>query len=222
MSEIRARIYFIEEVLGTCAANKELHSEYIASKAPDAQKRDDEIAAIGVEAATEKAMTVFPRNLAGDKILWAYQIKGYLKACQKTLNLFNKKGSPAYLAAYKSKIDNLIFVKSTTDSWKDRDHGIIIHVPEGVDSPDCQRPLRAATPMGDRNTLAHSETCPADSWIEIDIMSRDDSLDDYIRAWLDSGYLYGIGQWRNSGKGRFLWDELDPKTGEVIGGNRDD
>ena len=199
MVEIRAKLYFIEELLGTCAANKELHSEYIASKAPDAQKRDDEIAAIGVEAATEKAMTVFPRNQKGEKM----------------------KGSANYLAAYKSKIDNLVFIKAVEDSWKDRDHGIVIHTPAGVDSPDCQRPLRAATPMGDRNTLAHSETCPADSWVMIDILTRDDSLESYIRTWLDSGYLYGIGQWRNSGKGRFLWEEIGV-DGNVIGGNRND
>ena len=222
MKELRARLYFIEEILGTCAANKELHSEYIASKAPDAQKREEEVAAIGVEAATEKAMTVFPRNADGEKILWAYQVKGYLKATQKTMNMFNKKGSPAYLPAFKSKIDNLIFVKSTADSWKDRDHGIVIHFPEGINaSMDCERPLRAETAQGPRVTLAHSETCPPDSWVEIDIMTLDDSLIEFIRAWLDSGYLYGIGQWRNSGKGRFVWDELDPETGEVIGGNRE-
>ena len=68
---IRARIHFIEDSLGTASANKELHSEYIASKAPDAKKREEEVAAIGVEAATEKAMTVFPRNEAGQKTLWA-------------------------------------------------------------------------------------------------------------------------------------------------------
>ena len=29
-----------------------------------------------------------------------------------------------------------------------------------------------------------------------------------VREWLDYGQLRGLGQWRNSGKGRFTWEEL--------------
>lgn len=222
MFEINARLHFIEEILGTCSANPELHSEYIASKAPDAQKREEEIAAIGVEAATEKAMTVFPRNKDGEKILWAYQIKGFLKAAQKTLNMFNAKGSKLYLPSYKGKVDNLIFVKALETKWKDRDHGIVIHFPEDINaSVDCQRPLRAETAQGPRVTLAHSETCPADSYIDISIGTYDKGLLSNVREWLNMGMLYGIGQWRNSGKGRFLWEELD-ENGKTIGGNYND
>ena len=28
------------------------------------------------------------------------------------------------------------------------------------------------------------------------------------REWLDYGRVRGIGQWRNSGKGRFTWEEI--------------
>ena len=222
MVTVRARLHFIEEVLGTAPANKEIHSEFIASKAPDAMKREQEIAAIGAEAATEKAMTVFPRNEKGEKIFWGYQIKGFLKASQKTLNMLHGRGEKLYLPNYKSKLDNLIFVKSVEDGWKDKESGIVIHEPEDVEAMDCERPLRAETAQGPRVTLAHSETCPAESYIDIDIMSLDNKLEPNIAEWLNMGMLYGIGQWRNSGKGRFLWEEIDPESGEVIGGNCDE
>ena len=40
----------------------------------------------------------------------------------------------------------------------------------------------------------------------------------YVREWLDYGMYRGLGQWRNSGKGRMVWEELDD-GGNVIGGN---
>ena len=45
MKKLHVEIEYIEELLGTASANKEIHSEFIASKAPDAQSREDEIAA---------------------------------------------------------------------------------------------------------------------------------------------------------------------------------
>lgn len=41
---------------------------------------------------------------------------------------------------------------------------------------------------------------------------------DMVRECLNYGRMRGIGQWRNSGKGTYLWDELDD-NGNVIGGN---
>ena len=40
------------------------------------------------------------------------------------------------------------------------------------------------------------------------------------RECLDYGIYRGIGQWRNSGRGRYMWEELDD-GGKVIGGNYD-
>lgn len=223
MKIIRVRITFVEEILGTASGNPALHTEYIASKAPDAETKEQEIAAVGANAFTEKSMTVFPRNEDGDEIFWPYQIKGFFKSAQKTLNMITDKKRFPYVSAYKTKIDNLIFVKAVEDSWFGKTHGIVIHWPEDVEeSYDCERPLRADTAQGPRVALAHSETCPAGSWIEIDIKTKADDLEMNIHEWLNSGVDYGIGQWRNSGKGRFVWELLDMDGNVIKGGNKDE
>lgn len=45
MRILKCRLTTIEEMLGTASNNKELHSEFIASHAPDAPSREEEIAA---------------------------------------------------------------------------------------------------------------------------------------------------------------------------------
>lgn len=54
MKELKVRITFTEEVLGSQCADKEIHRTYIASKAPDAPSREDEVATLGVDAVEEK------------------------------------------------------------------------------------------------------------------------------------------------------------------------
>ena len=68
--EMRVRLTFTDEILGTASAKKDLHETYIASKAPDAKTREQEIAAIGVEEAIRNAMTIFPRNKKGEPMLF--------------------------------------------------------------------------------------------------------------------------------------------------------
>ena len=76
---IKCRLTFIEEVLGSASNNPNIHDEFIASKAPDAASRAEEVAALGVGEVIEKGMTVFPRNDAGEPALFDYQIKGFFK-----------------------------------------------------------------------------------------------------------------------------------------------
>ena len=54
---MKIRITLIEEMLGTASGNPELHREYIASKAPDAEKREEEVARLGADEVAEKQMT---------------------------------------------------------------------------------------------------------------------------------------------------------------------
>lgn len=64
MKTLKVRLTFTEPLLGTWPANQNVAREYIASKGPDAATIEDEVAALGADAAADKAMTVFPRNEA--------------------------------------------------------------------------------------------------------------------------------------------------------------
>lgn len=197
MKEIKVKLTFLEEVLGTASADKEIHDKFIAANAPDAPSRKEEIEALGVEEVSEKSMTVFPRNADGKPIFWDYQIKGFFKdACGMLRKVPNSASSK--IKAYKKEIDGLIFVK-------EREIPIIFDGEIG----SCQRPLRAQTAQGERVALANSETVPAGSTIEFTIQLMCDTHEKAVREWLDYGVFRGIGQWRNSGKGKFEWSELE-------------
>lgn len=197
MKEIKVKLTFLEEVLGTASADKEIHDKFIAANAPDAPSRKEEIEALGVEEVIEKSMTVFPRNAEGKPIFWDYQIKGFFKdACGMLRKVPNSASSK--IKAYKKEIDGLIFVK-------EREIPIIFDGEIG----SCQRPLRAQTAQGERVALANSETVPAGSTIEFTIQLMCDTHEKAVREWLDYGVFRGIGQWRNSGKGKFEWSELE-------------
>ena len=213
MKEIKVRIEFTEMVLGTANNNKEVHSDYIASKAPDAKSKTEEIAAIGVDGMEEKSMTVFPRDAEGNPIFWDYQIKGFFKdTCSALQRCKGEEFSKAScgMKAYKKIIDGCIFVQP-------RQIHIDMH---GGKMGTLQRPLRAQTMQGERIALATSETIPAGSTIDITIVCLSDDHEKAVMEWLDYGRWKGIGQWRNGGYGRYLWNYIDDE-GNLYGGNND-
>lgn len=194
--EMKVKIKFLEEVLGTASANPDIHREYIASKAPDAESIEEEVAAIGVDAALEKSMTVFPRNEAGEPIFFDYQIKGFFKDSAGALRKVT--GSKcSKVKAYKKEIDGLLFVSPRM---------IPMELPAPISS--CTRPLRASTAQGERVALATSETVPAGTTIELTITALTKDMLELAKECLDYGILRGIGQWRNSGKGRFEYEVI--------------
>ena len=73
----------------------------------------------------------------------------------------------------------------------------------------CQRPLRAQTAQGERVALSSSEEAPAGTTMEFTVLCLDEGHEKAVREWLDYGALRGIGQWRNSSKGRFQWEEIE-------------
>ena len=207
MKEIKIRLTLTEEALGMMPADTNIHETYIASNAPDAPSIEEEVAAVGVAEVVEKTMTIFPRMEDGKTpFFWDYQIRGFFKDAMGMLRrVADSKCSK--LKNYKKLVDGLIFVN---------ERKIPIHL--AGEMGNCQRPLRAETMQGPRVALAHSETVPAGSWCELTIKLLDESLEGAVRECLDYGALRGLAQWRNSGKGKYEWDELD-KGGNVIGGN---
>lgn len=51
-------------------------------------------------------------------------------------------------------------------------------------------------------------TIPDGSSVEFTILLFDEKLEPAVREWLDYGKYSGFGQWRNSGKGRYTWEEI--------------
>lgn len=201
MEKIHVRLTFIEDVLGTANADKKVHSEFIASKAPDAPSREEEVAALGAEEVEHKEMTIFPRMEDGETpMFWDYQIKGFFKDTCSALSRCKGQDysrESCGIKAFKKIIDGCVFVFPRM---------IQIHMAGPMGS--CQRPLRASTAMGDRTALANSETVQTGSWIEFTVECLDDKNAAAVREWLNYGRYRGMGQWRNSGKGRFTWEEL--------------
>ena len=202
MKTMHVKITFIDSVLGTASGNPEVHSDYIASKAPDAKSMEEEVAAIGADGVEQKQMTVFPRDQDGNPIFWNYQIKGFFKsACSALSKIKGTKSSG--LKAYKKQIDLRIFVFPDAKDRSSRD--ILIHTdkPVGV----LQRPLRASTAQGERVALASSEMIEAGAWCEFDIVMLNNEDEALVREWLDYGSLNGLGCWRNASHGAFTWEE---------------
>lgn len=196
MKTMKVKLTFTESVLGTAPADPEIYRKFIASKAPDASTVEDEVAALGVDAVVEKGVTGYPRTEDGKPFFYDYQIKGFFKDSCGGLRSVEKTES-SKIKAYKKIIDKLIFVSPRQ---------IVIETSGEIGY--CQRPLRAQTMQGDRVSLAMSEEIPAGSTCTFEILLLSDDHEKAVREWLDYGKLSGIGQWRNSGHGRFVWEEL--------------
>ena len=192
---INVKVTFLEQVLGMMPASKDIYSEYIASKAPDAMSREEEVEAFGVYEVEKKEMTVFPRDEQDRPYFYDYQIKGMFKdICGMLRKVPDSESSK--IKAYKKEIDGLIFIS-------DRQNPIIF----GGELENVQRPLRASTPQGERIALASSEAIPAGATMEFEIcLLNPKAHKDLVIEWLEYGKLRGMGQWRNSGVGRFTYE----------------
>lgn len=208
MQKIKVKLTLTEGMLGTSPNNKDIYRDFIATKAPDASTIEDEVAAVGMDEVAEKGMTVFPRDEHGKPFVYDYQIKGFFKDACSMLNRLTVKdpetgkkkkavNESGKLTAYKKVIDGMIFPQPR-----------VIPIEFDGEIGICQRPLRAQTAQGERVALSMSEEIPAGATITFDVLCLDDEHIKAVKEWLDYGALRGLGQWRNSGKGRFIWEEI--------------
>lgn len=211
METMHVRLTFIDEILGTASSDPEIHRSYIASKGPDAVTIEEELETLTVDEVTEKGMTIFSKDADGTPLLWNYKIRGFFKsACSALRAIKGTKSSK--LKAYKKQIDLRIFVFADEANKAERK----IRIKTKGEIGSCQRPLRAQTMQGERVTLANSESIPAGSSVEFDIVLLEPDDREMVEEWLDYGQLNGIGQWRNSGKGAFTWEYVPKKKGSKI------
>ena len=207
MKLFNVKIRLIQESLGTNPGDKEIYESFVASKAPDAATMEEEIANDGADAVAETGMTVFLKDEAGHPYIYNYMIRGFLKSAAGFCKMATgSKTYKAKLPAHKKKVDGLIFLPNSQRQlfWENPD-GSLVDLNE---IGDCQRPLRADTAQGPRVSLANSETVPAGSVLQFRMYVLDDALEDLVVEWLHYGCLNGLGQWRNSGKGSFVVEDL--------------
>lgn len=182
---------FTEPLLGTLPGDEKLAEDYVTGKHPDGVQ-EDERASLPEE--IKKFSSYFARDDKGNPHLWDYQIKGFFKdAC----SMMRRVAQVDELKAHKKIIDGLIFVFPRQ-----------IPLRLSGELAFKERPLRISTPKGDRTALARSEAAPAGTKIQIEILLLKPDLKKYVINWLDYGILRGLGQWRNSGMGRFKWHRL--------------
>ena len=203
-TQLKVELEFTEPLLGTLPGDPKLVEDYVTSRHPDGVQKDEkESPPPSLPEEIKKFSSFFARNQKGEPILWDYQVKGFFKdAC----SMMRRVAQVDELKAHKKIIDGLIFVTPRE-----------IPLRLSGELTFKERPLRITTPKGDRTALARSEMAPAGTKIQIEILLLKPSLKQYVINWLDYGILRGLGQWRNSGMGRFKWIETGIE-GLTLGG----
>lgn len=199
-------------LLGSNPAADDLHSRFVAAKAATAKRRaaEENMLPLPEEMPEDdfdsRGMTVFLRDNKGSLCLGNHAIKGFFKGALTTLK------EQVGMAAVKTKVDKLLFIAPDFVPILDG-HG----EPQKEPDDHKERPLRAETAMGPRETIVSSEMVIPPWQVEFSVTVVENkgtrasrALDfEVVEAALEYGKLHGLGQWRNGGYGRFTWERID-------------
>lgn len=169
---LKVKLTFTEPLLGSQPGNKDVHSEFIASRVtqfkgePAKTPADsaEETEAINPEEEIEKATTIF----AGDEhglLLWDYQLRGFIK---EGIQIFIELGEcKLSMWNYKRSVDQFVFVRPRRIYLLNAKGDNILKADEYN-----ERPLRASTMKGDRIALARSQMLPIGTQCEVEFECR--------------------------------------------------
>lgn len=198
------RLTGLTRLLAAQAANPDVRSEFIASKAAKLSRGEEETEKLPKESVETKNLTVFLRD-EGKICLCDYVIKGFLKEALGALK------SQIGIASVATKIDNYTLV---TPAYLH-----ISRAGEALENPDgvLERPLRAMTMQGPRVSVTASERVDAGWELEFDLTLLENPATpksraltfDVIDQAMEYGSFKGLGQWRNGQNGRFTFEAVD-------------
>jgi len=184
---------FLTDILGTVPLNKQIYTDFIASKDGAPANAIEEVETITID---DKGKTGFHRLPDGTPVLYDYVVKGYLKDACSMLSRMEDSLSKK-VRAFKKVIDGLVFVEPRLIPFT-------LHGTVG----ELQRPLRAQTAQGERVALAFSETIPTGSTLNFELLVLDDKTmsQELLFELFDYGKYRGMGQWRSGSWGRFSFN----------------
>lgn len=200
---IRFRLTFTDICLGTVVTDRDIYLEHVlkdeayaedAEKLPKPEHADEKV---------DQQTTYFYVDPEGNPCLAGYQLKGFFKEASKTLKkITGTLSAHKNFKTNKSFIDSLVFVEPDLMPF---------HLPKGWTVKHlevCERPLRAETAKGPRVSIARSLSVPAGTSVEGQIKLLVPAHEKWVLELLDYGRDKGLLQWRNSGKGRFIFERL--------------
>lgn len=189
-----------EHFLGTVPKDKDIYTNFIASKIEKLEGTDDEkkkiLTAEEIETVEEelleKGWSGFHRDDDGI-FFYNYMVLGNIK---NNIQLLNNNGSITKVTSYKKACDTCLKVFPRRIRFK-RNRAIL-------KTPDAsmERPIRAMTAKGERTFISKADLVEkgASFNFQVQIIKNNNNLTpETLMKAIKLGEIYGLGQWRGSG-----------------------